>query len=84
MPIGEEVKTSSVDNDTLDCFIARIYLVLVKIEADPPKLRFRQHMANEMAHYAADGRAAQLSRSSGWIECVGCAGRSAYDLTVHA
>lgn len=41
-------------------------------------------MANEMAHYAADCWDAELKTSFGWIECVGCADRSAYDLTVHA
>jgi glycyl-tRNA synthetase len=37
-----------------------------------------------MAHYAADCWDAELLTSYGWIECVGCADRSAYDLSVHA
>lgn len=55
-------------------------------------------MANEMAHYAAVSRAMpkrpeadpqdcwdfEIQSSYGWIECVGCADRSAYDLTVHS
>lgn len=73
-----------VDNQTLGYFIARIYLFLVKIGIDPTRLRFRQHMSNEMAHYAADCWDAEIYTSFGWIECVGCADRSAYDLTVHA
>jgi glycyl-tRNA synthetase len=73
-----------VDNQTLGYFIARIYLFLDKIGIDPQRLRFRQHMANEMAHYAADCWDAEIYNSYGWIECVGCADRSAYDLTVHA
>lgn len=40
-------------------------------------------MPNEMAHYATDCWDAELLTSYGWIECVGCADRSAYDLTVH-
>jgi glycyl-tRNA synthetase len=56
----------------------------MKIGVDKSKLRFRQHMANEMAHYAADCWDAELLTSYGWVECVGCADRSAYDLTVHA
>ena len=35
-------------------FIGRIYLYLVKVGVSPEKLRFRQHMENEMAHYACD------------------------------
>jgi len=41
-----------VNNETLGYFIARIYLFLIKIGIKHEKLRFRQHMANEMAHYA--------------------------------
>ncbi|CAK9438440.1 uncharacterized protein LODBEIA_P26640 [Lodderomyces beijingensis] len=82
--IGEAVSSGMVDNETLGYFIARIYAFLVKIGTDPSRLRFRQHMSNEMAHYASDCWDAELQTSYGWIECVGCADRSAYDLTVHA
>ena len=82
--IGEAVGSGMVDNETLGYFIARIYLFLTKIGTDPSRLRFRQHMSNEMAHYASDCWDAELETSYGWIECVGCADRSAYDLSVHA
>ncbi|KAI9856295.1 MAG: Glycine--tRNA ligase 1, mitochondrial [Vezdaea acicularis] len=84
MSIGKAVQTGLVDNETLGYFLARIQLFLKKLGIDQSKLRFRQHMANEMAHYAADCWDAELFTSYGWIECVGCADRSAYDLTVHA
>lgn len=84
LTIGEAVKTGLVDNETLGYFLARIHLFLEKIGVDMSKMRFRQHMANEMAHYACDCWDAELFTSSGWVECVGCADRSAYDLTVHA
>ncbi|EHA22442.1 hypothetical protein CBS63078_6003 [Aspergillus niger] len=83
MTIGKAVETGLVDNETLGYFLARIQLFLLKLGVDPKKLRFRQHMANEMAHYATDCWDAELHTSYGWIECVGCADRSAYDLTVH-
>lgn len=82
--IGEAVATKLVDNETLGYFLTRIQSFLLKIGVDRTKLRFRQHMANEMAHYAADCWDAELLTSYGWIECVGCADRSAYDLSVHA
>lgn len=82
--IGKAVADGTVDNETLGYFLARIHLFLKKIGVDQSKIRFRQHMANEMAHYAADCWDAELLTSYGWIECVGCADRSAYDLTVHA
>lgn len=40
-------------------------------------------MSNEMAHYAVDCWDAEALTSHGWIECVGCADRSAYDLKQH-
>lgn len=83
MTIGNAVKNKVVDNETLGYFLARIHLYLERIGADMSKVRFRQHMANEMAHYACDCWDAELQTSYGWIECVGCADRSAYDLTVH-
>lgn len=82
--IGEAVSTGLVDSESLGYFIARIHLFLKRLGVDPEKVRFRQHMANEMAHYAADCWDAELFTSYGWIECVGCADRSAYDLTVHS
>jgi glycyl-tRNA synthetase len=84
MKIGDAVAKGIVDNETLGYFVARIHLFLKVIGIDMAKVRFRQHMENEMAHYAADCWDAELLTSSGWVECVGCADRSAYDLTVHA
>ncbi|KAK5107331.1 hypothetical protein LTR62_001386 [Meristemomyces frigidus] len=81
--IGEAVESGLVDNETLGYFLVRILLFMEKIGIDPAKLRFRQHMANEMAHYAADCWDCELLSSYGWVECVGCADRSAYDLSVH-
>lgn len=84
MAIGEAVSTGFVDSESLGYFMARIHLFLIRLGIDSEKLRFRQHMANEMAHYAADCWDAELFTTFGWIECVGCADRSAYDLSVHA
>ncbi|TGJ80021.1 hypothetical protein E0Z10_g8749 [Xylaria hypoxylon] len=82
--IEQAVAHGMVDNETLGYFLVRIHLFLEKIGIDQSKIRFRQHMANEMAHYATDCWDAELLTSFGWIECVGCADRSAYDLSVHA
>lgn len=81
--IGDAVKTGLVANETLGYFMARIQMFLIKVGILPTRLRFRQHMNNEMAHYACDCWDAECLTSYGWIECVGCADRSAYDLTQH-
>lgn len=72
-----------VNNETLGYFIGRVYLFLTRLGIDKDRLRFRQHLANEMAHYAADCWDAEIETSYGWIECVGIADRSAYDLRAH-
>lgn len=43
-----------INNSVLGYFIGRIYLYLTKVGIAKDKLRFRQHMDNEMAHYACD------------------------------
>ncbi|KAJ3205128.1 Glycine--tRNA ligase 1, mitochondrial [Entophlyctis luteolus] len=84
MSIGDAVAQGIVNNETLGYFVCRIHLFLLRIGINPKRLRFRQHMANEMAHYATDCWDAEIESSYGWIECVGCADRSAYDLTAHS
>lgn len=44
-------------------FIARIYMFLIKIGIKRERLRFRQHMDNEMAHYATDCWDAEIHTS---------------------
>ncbi|XP_076058192.1 glycine--tRNA ligase isoform X2 [Oratosquilla oratoria] len=83
MTIGEAVRGGLVANETLGYYMARIQQYLLKIGINFKKLRFRQHLSNEMAHYACDCWDAECLTSYGWIECVGCADRSAYDLTQH-
>lgn len=83
MVLGDAVSKGTVNNETLGYFIGRVYLFLTSLGIDKERLRFRQHLANEMAHYAADCWDAEIECSYGWIECVGIADRSAYDLRAH-
>ncbi|VAH32008.1 unnamed protein product [Triticum turgidum subsp. durum] len=82
--LGEAVSEGTVKNETLGFFIGRVYLFLTQLGIDKDRLRFRQHLPNEMAHYAADCWDAEIECSYGWIECVGIADRSAYDLRAHS
>ncbi|MBA0787270.1 hypothetical protein Gotri_028118 [Gossypium trilobum] len=82
--LGDAVSKGTVNNETLGYFIGRVYLFLTRLGIDKDRLRFRQHLANEMAHYAADCWDAEIECSYGWIECVGIADRSAYDLRAHS
>jgi glycyl-tRNA synthetase len=84
LSVGDAVEKGIIANETLGYFLVRISQFLLKIGIHPERLRFRQHMANEMAHYAADCWDAEIHNSTGWTECVGCADRAAYDLSVHS
>jgi glycyl-tRNA synthetase len=55
-----------INNQTLGYFMARIYLFLIKIGIKADRLRFRQHMSNEMAHYACDCWDAEIESSYVW------------------
>ncbi|KAL6070514.1 glycine--tRNA ligase [Balamuthia mandrillaris] len=82
--MGYAVKNGIVGNQTLGYFMARTHLFLIRCGAKPEYVRFRQHLKDEMAHYASDCWDAELLTTYGWIECVGHADRSAYDLTKHS
>lgn len=82
MQLGDAVSQGIIANQTLAYFIGRTYLFLLRVGINPKRLRFRQHLANEMAHYAEDCWDAEVECSYGWVECVGLADRSAYDLRV--
>ncbi|KAG0525541.1 hypothetical protein BDA96_06G065400 [Sorghum bicolor] len=84
LKLGNAVSEGTVNNETLGYFIGRVYLFLTQLGIDKDRLRFRQHLPNEMAHYAADCWDAEIECSYGWIECVGIADRSAYDLRAHS
>ncbi|KAG8341885.1 Anticodon binding domain [Trypanosoma vivax] len=81
LTIGDAVARKIIDNETLGYFMARTSLFLEAIGIR--FVRFRQHLRSEMAHYAQDCWDAELLTSYGWVECVGIADRSAYDLTQH-
>lgn len=73
-----------VNNETLGYFMTRTQLWCEKIGVNPAKMRFRQHLKTEMAHYAADCWDLEVQMSYGWIECAGHADRACYDLCQHA
>jgi len=84
MSIREAVEKGTVNNQTLGYFMVRTHLYMEKIGINMNKLRFRQHLKTEMAHYACDCWDAEIKLNIGWVECVGHADRACYDLKVHA
>ena len=84
MKAGDAVAKGIINNETLAYFLVRTHKFLVAAGVKPNKLRFRQHKADEMAHYAADCWDAEAHTTYGWVEIVGHADRSAYDLKAHS
>lgn len=83
LSIPEALDANIVRHSTVGYFMAQTYDFLLKVGIDPERLRFRQHEADEMAHYASDCWDAEILGSYGWIECVGIAHRGCYDLEAH-
>lgn len=83
MKLENAIEKKIINNEILAYFMGRAYLFLLNIGIDRNKIRFRQHKKDEMAHYAKDCWDIELHSSQGWIECVGIADRSAFDLTCH-
>ncbi|MDY6964735.1 MAG: glycine--tRNA ligase [Halobacteriota archaeon] len=85
MAIGEAVKSGIVANEFIGYFMVRTYEFLVGIGISSDKLRFRQHLKDERAHYATDCWDAEAySERFGWVEVVGIADRTNYDLSSHS
>ena len=63
--------------------MARTYQFLTTCGINKDAIRFRQHMKNEMAHYASDCWDAEVECSYGWTEVAGHADRGDFDLKCH-
>lgn len=84
MTFGEAVERGVVAHQMLAYYVARTYQFLLAVGVSPERMRFRQHQSDEMAHYAADCWDAEvLLDRLGWIEIVGIADRTDYDLKAH-
>ncbi|MCC4769693.1 glycine--tRNA ligase [Methanosarcina sp. DH2] len=85
MTVREAVETGVIAHEVLGYNIALTNEFLTKVGMNPAKLRFRQHLKDEMAHYAIDCWDAEIETERfGWVEIVGIADRTDYDLKAHA
>ena len=84
MTVREAVEKKVIANEALAYFVGTTKQLLVRCGVDPARLRFRQHLKDEMAHYAADCWDAEVLLSYGWMEITGIADRGCWDLSRHA
>jgi len=82
--LEKAVKTKVINNQALAYYMYLTQEFLLTAGVDSKKFRFRKHAPDELAHYATECWDAEFySERFGWIECVGIADRSAYDLSAH-
>lgn len=80
----QAVDEAIINNQALAFYMYLTQRILLEAGVDPEKFRFRKHGDDELAHYAKECWDAELySERFGWVECVGIADRSAYDLNAH-
>ncbi|XP_053992820.1 glycine--tRNA ligase-like [Hylaeus volcanicus] len=84
LTLKEAVKNQLIGSECLAYFMAKAYLFVLECGILPTAIRLRQHLDSEKAHYASDCWDVDIETSYGWIECIGIADRSAYDLVQHA
>jgi len=83
-------------NSIIALFMYKITKFMRILGVDPARIRFRQHLKNELAHYSSDcwdmeylirDRSTLLNYvdplETNWIEVIGIADRGCYDLTQH-
>jgi glycyl-tRNA synthetase len=83
MTVGEAVDKGVIAHATLGYFMCFTQEFLKTVGVDPERMRFRQHLKSEMAHYAIDCWDAEALLSYGWTEIVGIADRGSWDLSRH-
>jgi len=83
LTVGEAVSKGIIAHEFLGYYIVLTKRLLLEAGIDEKRLRFRQHMPDEMAHYAADCWDAEVEITFGWTEIVGIADRTCYDLSAH-
>jgi glycyl-tRNA synthetase len=84
LTLQKAVESKVINNQALAFYMYLTQEFLLQSGIDPQKFRFRKHGPNELAHYAQECWDAEIfSERFGWVECVGIADRSAYDLNSH-
>ena len=82
--VGEAVAEGIVGDAWIGYFVGIAQEWFEAVGVDMDRFRFRQHLAGERAHYAADCWDAESEVDGDWIEIAGFAYRGDYDLSKHA
>ena len=81
--IGDAVDEEIIESPWVAYFLGVAQGWYERVGVDMDRFRFRQHLAGERAHYAADCWDAESEVGGNWIEIAGFAYRGDYDLRKH-
>lgn len=82
--LDDAVSEGILPHELLAYYIGKTKQYLLEVGVSEDKIKFRQHKDDERAHYAIDTWDAEALTEYGWIELVGIADRTDYDLKRHA
>lgn len=84
MVVADAVKKGIIAHELLAYHLVLVKRFLDSVGLTGERVRFRQHAKTEMAHYAADCWDGEIKTEKfGWIEVVGIADRTCFDLEAH-
>ncbi|TKX78912.1 glycine--tRNA ligase [Halorubrum sp. SD626R] len=81
--VGEAVDEGVIGSPWVGYYLGVAQEWYERVGVDTDRFRFRQHLAGERAHYAADCWDAESEVDGDWIEIAGFAYRGDYDLSKH-
>ncbi len=83
--LSQALKNKWLKNEAYASCLAVAYEFYLSLCIPPERIRFRQHMPDELAHYADDAWDLEVNLNTyGWYEMVGMHDRKDYDLNQHA
>jgi glycyl-tRNA synthetase len=83
MAVGTAVEEGVITSEWVAYYLGVATDWYERIGVDMDRFRYRQHLAGERAHYAADCWDAEAEVDGDWIEITGFAYRGDYDLSKH-
>jgi glycyl-tRNA synthetase len=84
MTVREAVDDGVVESEWVAFYLGLSKAWYERIGIDMDRFRYRQHLPDELSHYASDCWDAESELGGDWVEITGFAYRGSYDLDKHA
>jgi glycyl-tRNA synthetase len=82
--IDDAINNEYISDQNIGYYLGRIYQFAIDIGLNEKLIRFRQHLNNELSHYAKDCWDLETFINNKWLECIGLANRGTYDIMSHS